>query len=174
MRQDCFTDFSPPHLGLWKMSFGARGAPWPSPVGDQLEGCVDPHSRLEEPKAGGMSGQRHTVQGWGWKRAGRRVGTLWWTGELAGERSNFPPCSESAQKEAHAHVPRMNSLEVRPSLHPRVGPMPRLLASGVVGGRLLWEAEEGSTLAPSAVHLLPSAALGSTASQGCKLAFRLH
>lgn len=73
MRQDCFTDFSPPNLGLWKMSFGARGAPWPSPVGDQLGECVDPHSRLEEPKAGGMSGQRHTVQGWGVEK-GREEG----------------------------------------------------------------------------------------------------
>ena len=110
----------------------------------------------------------------GWEKAGRRVGTLWWTGELTGERSDFPSCSESAQKEARAHMPRTNSLAVRPSLHPRVGLMPRLLASSVVGGRLLWEAEEGSTLAPGAVHLLPSAALGSTAGQGCKLAFRLH
>lgn len=110
----------------------------------------------------------------GWKRAGRRVGTLWWAGELTGERSDFPPCSESAQKEARAYMPRTNSLAARPSLHPRVGLMPRLLASGVVGGRLLWEAEEGSTLAPSAVHLLPSAALGSMAGQGCKMAFRLH
>lgn len=73
----------------------------------------------------------------GWKKVGRRVGGLEWTGELAGERSDFPPCSESAQKEACAHVPRTNSLAMRPSPHPRLGLMPRLLASGVVGGRLL-------------------------------------
>ena len=35
-------------------------------------------------------------------------------------------------------------------------------------------AEEGSTLAPSAIHLLPSAFLGSVTGQGCKWAFRLH
>ena len=41
--------------------------------GEASWGGDDPHSRLEEPKAGGMSGQRHTVWGWGVEK-GREVG----------------------------------------------------------------------------------------------------
>ena len=51
--------------GPWGPMAFARGRP--------VGGGVDQHSRLEEPKAGGMSGQRHTVRGCGMEK-GREAG----------------------------------------------------------------------------------------------------